>query len=122
MSQRENVVSVTNDADSGQLTAVGSGVDAGETGESSGQVADQAREWEAQEDRAVEDAGETRNTMVIFTSDHGEGCGHHQMTLKNYLYQEAVNVPLMVAWPGQTAAGSHDTGHLVSGVDILPTF
>lgn len=58
MSQRENVVSVTNDADSGQLTAVGSGVDAGETGESSGQVADQAREWEAQEDRAVEDAGE----------------------------------------------------------------
>jgi choline-sulfatase len=70
---------------------------------------------------ALEDTGRAQNTVVIMTSDHGEGSGHHQMVLKNYLYDEAAKVPLFVSWPGQTPAGKQDTAHLVSGIDIAPT-
>jgi choline-sulfatase len=70
---------------------------------------------------ALEDSGRAKDTVVIFTADHGEGSGHHHMVLKNYLYDEAAKVPLFVSWPGQTPAGRQDTAHLVSGIDITPT-
>jgi arylsulfatase A-like enzyme len=39
------------------------------------------------------------------------------------LYEEAVRIPLIVSWPGHTAAGRVDQAHLVSmGLDLLPTF
>ncbi|MCL4403028.1 MAG: sulfatase-like hydrolase/transferase [Acidobacteria bacterium] len=70
---------------------------------------------------AVEDTGRAKNTVIIMTSDHGEGSGHHHMVLKNYLYDEAARVPLFVSWPGETPAGKQDTAHLASGLDITPT-
>ena len=70
---------------------------------------------------ALEDCGHVQDTVVIFTTDHGEGSAHHHMVLKNYLYDEAAKVPLLVSWPGQTPAGRQDTAHLVSGIDITPT-
>ena len=53
---------------------------------------------------ALEDSGRAKDTVVIFTTDHGEGSAHHHMVLKNYLYDEAAKVPLLVSWPGQTLA------------------
>jgi choline-sulfatase len=70
---------------------------------------------------ALEDSGERDNTIVIMTSDHGEGRGRHHMVLKNYLYDEAANVPLMFSCPGHMPAGKQDSTHLVSGVDLMPT-
>ena len=70
---------------------------------------------------ALDDAGLTDNTVVIFGADHGEGMAHHQMVLKHYLYDEAARVPLMVSWPGQLAEGRMDRTHLVSGLDVTPT-
>lgn len=58
-------------------------------------------------------------TVVVFTSDHGEMMGSHQMVTKMKLYDESAAVPLIVAPPGTTAAV--DSEHLVSGLDILPT-
>ena len=69
---------------------------------------------------ALDESGLADNTVVIFTSDHGEGRGRHGLVTKNYLYDEAVKVPLIVSAPGQ-ATNVQDTTHLVSGVDILPT-
>jgi len=64
--------------------------------------------------------GLAENTIVVFTSDHGEHAGAHRMTGKGSLYEESTRVPLIVRGPG-IATGRHDTAHGVSGVDILPT-
>ena len=61
------------------------------------------------------------DTLVIFTSDHGEGVGAHRWVVKLMLYEEPVTVPLVVSWKGLTPSGAVDSHHLVSGVDILPT-
>ena len=69
---------------------------------------------------ALNDSGEADNTIVVFTADHGEGRGRHGLVTKNFLYDEAAKVPLIIAAPG-AQQGKQDARHLVSGVDILPT-
>jgi arylsulfatase len=62
------------------------------------------------------------NTMVVFTSDHGEMLGDHQLMLKGpFMYDCAVKVPLIVRWPGCSTPGSRRT-ELVQWVDLAPTF
>ena len=46
-----------------------------------------------------------KNTVVIFTSDHGDGMGAHHWNQKSALYEEVVNVPLIVTLPGKKNAG-----------------
>lgn len=69
------------------------------------------------------DAVESRDddTLIIFTSDHGEGAGRHMRVQKWHPYDESVRVPLIVSWPGQVAEDVIDTDHLVSGVDLMST-
>ncbi len=52
------------------------------------------------------DLGLERNTLVIFTSDHGEMLGEHGMTGKGVLYEGAVRVPLLMRLPGTIPAGT----------------
>lgn len=70
---------------------------------------------------ALEGEGYGNETLVVFTSDHGEGLGHHQNTHKNYLYDEAVRVPLIFSLPGEIGANQRHRERVVSGMDILPT-
>ncbi|NQT15247.1 MAG: sulfatase-like hydrolase/transferase [Planctomycetes bacterium] len=70
---------------------------------------------------ALEDSEHVKDTVVVFTSDHGEGRARHQMVTKGYLYDEAAKVPLVVSWPGQIGEGRRDGEHLVSGLDFAPT-
>lgn len=70
---------------------------------------------------ALDRSGEAENTMVIFTSDHGESRGRHGKAGKWTPYDEAAKVPLILSWPGRIAEGRKDEKHLVSGMDILPT-
>jgi arylsulfatase A-like enzyme len=60
------------------------------------------------------------NTFVIFSSDHGDGHGCHQTTGKQFLYDEAARVPLVVSYPGKIKNPTTDS-NLVSGVDLFPT-
>jgi arylsulfatase A-like enzyme len=72
--------------------------------------------------QALRDSGQEQNTVVIFTSDHGDGLGAHGWNQKWALWEEVVRVPLIVSWPGVTSAGEIDDEHLVSnGLDVLPT-
>ena len=71
--------------------------------------------------QALRDNGLEDNTLVLFTSDHGDGMGAHKWTRKMTLYDESVHVPMIMRWPGVIPAGVTDTSHLVSGIDILPT-
>jgi arylsulfatase A-like enzyme len=61
------------------------------------------------------------NTLVIFTSDHGESNGHHRMLFKDHFYDEASRVPTIAAFPGRIPEGVVDAAHLVSGLDFFPT-
>lgn len=56
---------------------------------------------------ALDDQGLADDTVVIFTSDHGEMLGDHGMVLKGpMMYDCAVRVPLLVRWPGRVEPGS----------------
>ncbi|NQT86504.1 sulfatase-like hydrolase/transferase [bacterium] len=71
--------------------------------------------------RALDAAGLTKDTLVLFTSDHGEGLGQHQMVRKNNLYDAAARVPMIASLPGRVAQGKADGARLVSHLDLLPT-
>jgi len=70
---------------------------------------------------ALEASGHAQNTLVVFTSDHGEGSAHHRLLTKSILYDDTARVPLIVAWPGHVPAGVQNFAP-VSGVDLAPTF
>ncbi len=62
------------------------------------------------------------DTIVIFTSDHGEMLGDHQLLLKGpMLYDCAVRIPLIMRWPGHLPAGERRSD-LVQWIDLTSTF
>lgn len=62
------------------------------------------------------------NTIVVFTSDHGEMSASHRLEHKTVFYEESSRVPLIVWFEGMTGAGEVDDRHLIStGLDLLPT-
>lgn len=65
-------------------------------------------------------AARSRPTLVIFTSDHGEGVGRHGLVSKWNPYQQAFKTPLIIAGPG-VATGVVDRSHLASAVDLSTT-
>lgn len=62
------------------------------------------------------------NTMIIFTSDHGEEFGEHGIWAKHShtLFNEQLHVPLIVKFPASRFAGA-DIPLLVRSIDIFPT-
>lgn len=68
----------------------------------------------------LEESGLADDTIVVFTADHGEMLGSHDRFNKMVPYAEAVNVPLIIRWPGHTPAGVR-TDSLYTPMDHLPT-
>jgi len=72
--------------------------------------------------QALRDAGREEDTVVVFTSDHGDMDAAHRLEHKSMLYEEACRIPLIVSWKGVTKPGAVDREHLVSnGLDLIPT-
>lgn len=63
-----------------------------------------------------------KNTVVIFTSDHGDGAGAHQWNQKTVLYEEVANVPFIVCTPGNKHSGKVLPQLINNGTDLLPSF
>ncbi|PLP31103.1 choline-sulfatase [Klebsiella pneumoniae] len=63
--------------------------------------------------------GELDNTVVVFSSDHGEMLGDHNRWGKNVPYEASVGVPLIVAGPG---VKNRNSDALISLIDIGATF
>ncbi|HKI88394.1 MAG TPA: sulfatase-like hydrolase/transferase, partial [Draconibacterium sp.] len=62
------------------------------------------------------------NTIIFYTSDHGDGHASHMWNQKMNFYEEVINVPFIVSWKGHTNAGVIDSHTLVSiGLDLFPT-
>lgn len=60
-----------------------------------------------------------KNTVVIFTSDHGDGTGAHHWNQKSALYEEVVNIPLVVTMPEKKNAGATSDALVSNGIDIF---
>lgn len=69
---------------------------------------------------ALDNLGLAKDTIVMYTSDHGEMLGDHGLWQKMVFYEEAVRVPLMFRVPGFTKAGTR-CRTLVSLASVAPT-
>jgi N-sulfoglucosamine sulfohydrolase len=67
--------------------------------------------------KAVDDAGQADNTLVMFISDNGLPIA----TAKWNTYLQSTKTPWIVKWPGVVEPGSVDSEHFISGVDYMPT-
>ncbi len=70
---------------------------------------------------ALERSGLAEDTIVVFTSDHGDNLGSHNLVQKGGPNEEAVRVPLVLRWPGQVPAGRVVSDAAVGTVDLAPT-
>ncbi|MGQ4809618.1 Multifunctional alkaline phosphatase superfamily protein [Candidatus Entotheonellaceae bacterium PAL068K] len=74
--------------------------------------------------RFLDDQGRLNDTMIVFTSDHGDYLGDHWLGEKELFYDTSVCIPLIVYDPDPAAdatRGVTDT-RLVEAIDVLPTF
>ena len=69
---------------------------------------------------ALERAGLADNTLVVYSSDHGEMLSIHGRWMKDIWYEQSIGVPLMARWPGVVPAGRRDDT-LIGLVDLMPT-
>jgi len=74
--------------------------------------------------KALDEANIAEETIVIYTSDHGDFVGNHGMVEKTAagqnVYEDILNIPLIIRYPGNKQKGK-STAELVSLVDIYPT-
>ena len=70
---------------------------------------------------ALRDEGILDNTIIVYTSDHGESLGRHGMWFKSTFYEESVRVPLIVRYPMGFQHGLRVSSP-VSLLDLFPTF
>jgi choline-sulfatase len=71
---------------------------------------------------ALQASGQEENTLLMFSSDHGDHDASHRMEHKSTLYEESANIPFLAMWKGHIPAGQVDSISLVSnGLDLLPT-
>jgi len=70
--------------------------------------------------RFLDESGLAENTLVVFTSDHGEMHGSHGRLNKMVPYREAIHIPLIVRQPGTIPAGERSSA-LFGPMDFLPT-
>lgn len=68
--------------------------------------------------------GRLDDTLIVFTSDHGDHLGDHWLADKGMFYEQATRVPLIIYDPRSSADGNRGTtcAALVEGIDLFPTF
>lgn len=75
--------------------------------------------------KTLEKRGFLENTVIVFTSDHGDNLGDFGIWDKRHFYEQCVGVPLICAGPGIEAgdrrSGSRISKALVSHLDLYPT-
>ncbi|MGI9410567.1 MAG: sulfatase-like hydrolase/transferase [Hyphomicrobiaceae bacterium] len=84
------------------------------------QIDDQlGRLWQFLEKRGLFD-----NTMIVFTSDHGDYLGDHWLGEKELFHEQSVRIPLIVYDPSAAAAPTRGSVSeaLVEAIDLVPTF
>lgn len=72
----------------------------------------------------MREAGRWDDTLIVFTSDHGDFLGDHWLGEKEMLYDCSVRTPMIVRDPGAAADATRGTTSqtLVESIDLIPTF
>ena len=69
----------------------------------------------------LEDSGLADNTIVIYSSDQGFYLGEHGWSDKRLMYEESVQMPFIMRWPGQIKPGQRIDA-MIQNIDYAPTF
>lgn len=70
--------------------------------------------------RQLKEQGLFENTIVVFTSDHGDSMGMHEHIGKNIYYEEAMRIPMMISWP-EKIAPHRDSTLMITFADLYPS-
>jgi len=72
----------------------------------------------------LEETGRAKDTVIVFTSDHGDYLGDHWLGEKELFHEPSVRIPLIIMDPSGDADATrgHVCSELVEAIDILPTF
>ncbi|HWB85086.1 MAG TPA: sulfatase-like hydrolase/transferase [Bryobacteraceae bacterium] len=70
--------------------------------------------------KTLEDTGQAENTIIVFTTDHGEMMGAHSLIGKEVLYEEAMRVPMLLSVPFRQRR-TLTVRQPVSHIDVVPT-
>jgi choline-sulfatase len=62
----------------------------------------------------------SENTVIMYTSDHGDMCCEHGMWWKSSFYEGSAGIPLIASWPGHFPSGIEETA-VASLIDVGPT-
>lgn len=69
---------------------------------------------------ALKESGLDKNTIIVFTSDHGYHMGEHDYYQKTTLFEDSGRIPLIISYPGMTKTGK-ETESIVEMIDLYPT-
>lgn len=69
---------------------------------------------------ALKQSGQYENTIIVFTSDHGDAMGMHNTIGKNTCYEESMHIPLIISWPKKLRARVENQ-LMISVSDMYPT-
>ncbi len=72
----------------------------------------------------LEETGRMDDTMIVFTSDHGDYLGDHYMAEKDLFHEESVRIPMIIYNPDELADPTRGTidERFVEAIDLVPTF
>jgi arylsulfatase A-like enzyme len=71
--------------------------------------------------RFLKDSGQYDDTLIVFSSDHGEMLGNHHLLGKLGYFDDAFHIPLIVRVPGADARRGAIVDELVETIDAMPT-
>jgi arylsulfatase A-like enzyme len=69
---------------------------------------------------ALDETGLSDDTILVFSSDHGDMMGSHRMVSKQMPHEESISIPFLLRYPRTVPAGTR-TDALLSPIDIMPT-
>lgn len=72
--------------------------------------------------RHLDDTGQAENTVVIYSTDHGDFCGGHGLMDKHFcFYEDIARIPLLIRWTGRIAPGTVCDAFASGSIDIAKT-
>ncbi len=69
----------------------------------------------------LDEAGLSKNTVVVYTSDQGFFLGDHGLFDKRFMYEESIRMPFLVRWPAAIKPGTRIDA-MALNIDFAPTF
>ena len=70
---------------------------------------------------SIDEKGIKENTIVLFTTDHGEMAGSHKLIAKTTFYEESAKTPVIIRYPGTIKSKTLNNNAIVGTIDIMPT-